>query len=197
MTKKDEKETKKPETEDNEGEAKDESKTDDATGTDGGEKKTKEATFTQADLDRIIAERLEREKRKGEEAAKQARESAESKALEEQAKWEQLAKKRADKIDELTASHATATEQLEAITARAEKAEKALQAQNESRMAEWPDLMKDAVRKMDPYELSDYIAAHAQELGKPSQTGIPGAPKPEGEGKLSLKEKIARSRRTW
>lgn len=50
-----------------------------------------ERTFTQADLDRIVTERLAKEKQRGEAAAQRARAEAERKAAEEQGEWKKLA----------------------------------------------------------------------------------------------------------
>lgn len=55
-------------------------------GTDGGEGKT----FTQEELDRIIKERLERERKKAEEKAEQKRKEIEREALEEQGKYKEM-----------------------------------------------------------------------------------------------------------
>ena len=49
---------------------------------------TPEAKFTQADLDRILGERLAKEKQRTEAAAAKAREEAERKAAEEQGKFQ-------------------------------------------------------------------------------------------------------------
>ena len=55
---------------------------------------TKEArTFTQAELDKIIAERLERESKKRKESEAKAREEAERDTLAKNQEWEKLAKK--------------------------------------------------------------------------------------------------------
>jgi hypothetical protein len=48
-------------------------------------------TFTQADLDRIVTERLAKEKQRSEAAATKARQEAERKAAEEQGQWKTLA----------------------------------------------------------------------------------------------------------
>lgn len=53
----------------------------------GGEQRT----FTQADLDRIVTERLAKERQRGEQAAQRARQEAERKAAEEQGEWKKLA----------------------------------------------------------------------------------------------------------
>lgn len=49
-----------------------------------------EKTFTQAELEAIIKDRLDREKRKAEEKADQARKDAERKALEEQGEYKKM-----------------------------------------------------------------------------------------------------------
>jgi hypothetical protein len=55
---------------------------------------TKEAkTFTQAELDKIIAERLERESKKRKDAEAKVREEAERDTLAKNQEWEKLAKK--------------------------------------------------------------------------------------------------------
>ena len=48
-------------------------------------------TFTQADLDRIVTERLAKEKQRSEAATAKARADAERKAAEEQGEWKKLA----------------------------------------------------------------------------------------------------------
>lgn len=63
---------------------------DSGAGAGGGTPEGAEKTFTQADVDRIIKERLEREKRKAEEKAEEARREAERKALEEQGKYKEM-----------------------------------------------------------------------------------------------------------
>lgn len=61
------------------------------TGGDGpGQQPAPEAAFTQADVDRIVKERLEREKAKAQEREQKAREEAERKAAEEQGKFKEL-----------------------------------------------------------------------------------------------------------
>jgi S-adenosylmethionine:diacylglycerol 3-amino-3-carboxypropyl transferase len=56
-------------------------------------KQEEEPKFTQAEVDRIIKERLEREKRKREEALERERQEAERKRLEEQEQYKELYEK--------------------------------------------------------------------------------------------------------
>lgn len=62
-------------------------------------------TFTQADVDRIIKERLQREQSKAEQLAQKAREEAEAKALAEQGKFKEL-------YEKLQADNATAQQRI-------------------------------------------------------------------------------------
>lgn len=62
----------------------------DATGTNSG---TSDRTFTQADIDRIIKDRLEQERGKSEKAAQKAQADAEAKVLAEQGKYKELFEK--------------------------------------------------------------------------------------------------------
>lgn len=64
---------------------------------------TEEKKFTQAELDLIIKERLEREKRRAEEIAAKAKEKAEAEALAKNQEWEKLAKQREEELVRLNA----------------------------------------------------------------------------------------------
>lgn len=76
--------------------------TGDATGTNGGatqESAPVEKTFTQTDIDRIVTERLAKERTKSEAAVKRAQEEADRKAAEQQGQYEQLYKDAQAKLD--------------------------------------------------------------------------------------------------
>jgi hypothetical protein len=81
----------------------------DATGTNGGEQQptqqspAAEKTFTQADIDRIVTERLAKERTKSEAAVKKAQEDAARKQAEEQGKYEQLYKETQAKLEQAEA----------------------------------------------------------------------------------------------
>lgn len=62
-----------------------------ATVTDGESQNNGERTFTQADLDRIVTERLAKERQRSEAQTAKARADAERKAAEEQGEWKKLA----------------------------------------------------------------------------------------------------------
>ena len=73
------------------------------TGDDPGKKDEEPKTFTQEELDRIIADRLAREQKKRDEAVKKAEEEAEQKRLEEQGEYKKLAEKLQKQVDEMKA----------------------------------------------------------------------------------------------
>lgn len=64
-----------------------------ATTGDAAGQQTADKTFAQADVDRIVKERLQREQGKAEQLAQKAREEAEARALAEQGKYKELFEK--------------------------------------------------------------------------------------------------------
>jgi len=68
----------------------------DATGTNSGQS---ERTFTQADLDRIVTERLDREREKSKKDAAKAQADAEAKVLAEQGKYKELFEKQQAELE--------------------------------------------------------------------------------------------------
>lgn len=79
----------------------------------GGEEKS----FTQAELDAIIQERLARERKKQDDAKKQAEEEAKQKRLEEQEEWKELAQSLQAQIDEHKTKSIESTKQTKLISA--------------------------------------------------------------------------------
>lgn len=81
-----------------------EQKTDTPTGQSGGATaSTDTISMTQADLDKLIAERLDRERAKTTKQADAARKALEEKSLADQAQWKELAEKRAADLTALQA----------------------------------------------------------------------------------------------
>src|SRR3990172_4923861 len=84
-----------------------------------------EKKFTQAELDQIVKDRLERERKKAEAEAEKARKMAEADALEKNQEWQKLAEQRQARIDELEKQSA----ELEPYQAEAKKYRAALEDQ--------------------------------------------------------------------
>jgi len=91
--------------------------------------------FTQAELDRIVKERLAEEQARAEKRAAAERKKAEDDALAKNAEWQKLAEQRAAELDQ-------ARVQAESAARYAA----ALNAQLEAEIADWPD----EVKSLDP-----------------------------------------------
>lgn len=154
--------------------------TGDATGTNSGADKpfvtfNSEKEFQEA-IDKRLADRLERERKKAEGAAQKAREEAESKALADQAKFQELAEKRAEKLKELETSTADLTGKLETTAQKAERYEKALGLMLAEQRKRVPDHLHTLLDKLDPVEQLEWIAGNADKLT--GANGVPATPKP-------------------
>lgn len=148
----------------------------DATGTNSGIDKPT-PTFTQSDVDRIVNERLDRERKKAETATQKAREEAESKALADQAKFQELADKRGKQVTDLETANATLTTQLETVTAKADRHEKALGKLLAEQLKAVPEHLHSLLSKLDAVEQLEWIATNAATL-KTATNGVPATPKP-------------------
>lgn len=152
-------------------------KTDDATGSDenGGDDNKPEPKFTQADIDRIVTERLERERKKSEANAQKAKEQAEAKALEEQQKFQELAEKRGTKVAELESTVGTLTADLEAATEEAKRYKAALNGLLEKQRKAVPEHLVALLDKLDPVEQLEWLSNNTDKLI--SNNGVPATPK--------------------
>lgn len=130
----------------------------------GDQQKPEEKQFTQADIERIIAERLDRERKKAEEKAAKAQAEAEAKALAEQNQFKELAEKHAQRIA-----------QLEAIEPKAQRYEAALVKLLEAQRKSIPDHVITLLDKLDPADQLEWIAGNQSKLAQPS--GAPATPK--------------------
>lgn len=153
--------------------------TGDATGDNGGTDKPTPA-FTQADVDRIVTERLERERKKADEKARKAGEDAEAKALADQQKFQELADKRGKALTDLEASTATLTAQLEAEQGKAQRYEKALTALLTEQRKRVPEHLHGLLDKLPVDEQLTWIATNGDKLT--TAAGVPSTPKPAAAG---------------
>ena len=149
-------------TEDESKEKEDESKA----GDDDKAKEKAEKKFSQAELDQIVKDRLERERKKSEAAAEKARKEAEDAALAKNQEWQKLAETRAEEIATLAKEKA----ELESTREQAERYKTALDAQLAERKKTLPKFLLPLIEKMDPVEAMQYITDHAEELGAKPDT---------------------------
>lgn len=75
------------------------------------DKSTESKTFTQEDIDRIVKERLDREKAKRDKAVQKEREEAERKRLEEEGKYKEIAESLKSELDAIKGDALTAKKQ--------------------------------------------------------------------------------------
>jgi len=156
---------------------------DERAGDDGKEKVKDEKQFTQAELNAIVKDRLERERKKNEDTAAKAKKEAEEDALKKNQEWQKLAEDREKEIADLNQK----VTDLEAIQETADKYKTALEAQLNGYKANLPKHIVTLIDKMDPVEAMDYITSNAEELGKKFE-GYGPTPK-EKEKKLSDDDK--------
>lgn len=122
-----------------------------------------ERTFNQADVDKIVKERLEREKAKTEAAAQKARQEAEAQALAEQGKWKELAEAQGKRIADLE----QAAIELKAAQAKVTQYEKALTEYRDAQFAGVPDHIKTLLEGRDILDQMAWLTAN-QEKVKPA-----------------------------
>lgn len=151
--------------------------TDDATGKNGGDGDGKDQkTFTQAELDAIVKERLDREKKKQQE-----------KALAEQQRFEELAQQRAQKLAELEP-------QLEQTNSQAERYKAALEAHLTAQKDPLAEHILTLLEKMDPVDQLEYISTNREALfprtnGDSKGGGVDPTPKGKGDGNVTDEER--------
>jgi hypothetical protein len=143
----------------------------DGKGGKGGEPGQGDKQFTQADLDRIVTERLDRERKAREKEAEKVKTIAEQKALEDEKKWQELAEKQKTQIADFEKSAG----ELTTLKDTHAKYEKALKAYLETQRKGLPDHIVKLLDKLDPVEQLEYIAANAEALNKP-KSNIPPTP---------------------
>lgn len=159
--------------------------TGDATGTNGG---NDGRTFTQADVDRIVNERIERERQRAERERQRAEEQAEAERLEAQQEFQQLAEQRLERISEL-----------EPVAERAERYEAALRTHLDREREGLPDHITTLLDRMDVAEQLEYIAANRDSLRPQApRPGVPDTPAANGHltDSEAIEAEIQRQRRT-
>ncbi|HEY3310564.1 MAG TPA: hypothetical protein VGK00_02885 [Anaerolineales bacterium] len=148
------------------------------------EEQEAEKVFTQADLDRIIKERLEREKTTREKAAAKAKEEAEAEGLKKSEEWQSLAKRLEARVGELEPASEQVTRYKSALDKYLEAEKKDL-----------PKHVLVLLEKLDPVDQMEYLSANRDDIGKASKggEGVPASPNPKARS-LSEEEKEAARR---
>lgn len=164
-------------------------------GGEGGQPTTQQPvkTFTQAEFDAALKERLERAKKQGEKAADDARKQAEAESAAKNGEWQKLAEQRATELADLGKRVA----ELEPVTAKLEAYEKAIKTQLESDRAKLPPNIVTLLDKLPLTEQIDWIAANRETVSATSaqpptqptqQRRIPGTPDAAGNNAVTEAE---------
>lgn len=184
----------------------DQAQTDDATGAgdgqNGGDDQQQQPTFSQADLDRIVKERLERAQKQAEAKTQKAREEAEAKALADQEKWKDLAEKHGTKLQTLEADLETRSTELETAAQRIERLGQALTAQLAAQKEGLPEATLELLNRLDPVDQLEYLAKHRGSLTA-NTNGVPPSPAAADETavtdeqKKSGKDRMGQQIKNW
>ena len=151
--------------------------------------------FTQADVDRIVKDRLEREKSARERATAKAKEEAEAAALKKNEEWQALAEKNEARASELLAKLG----ELEPLGDQVTRYKGALEKYLATEKKDLPKHVLVLLEKLDPIEQIEYLAANREDLGKAGRfawqivEGVPPSPDPK-QRTLSDDEKEAARR---
>jgi hypothetical protein len=139
----------------------------------------------QEHINKVLADRLEREKRKAEKQANEAREKAEADAAAKNGEWQKLAETRETKITELTQK----VTMLDEIQAKADRYEKALKAHLDTQIEGLPEHVVALLKKLDVAEQLEYITKNREALGQTQRAGgPPPSPKPGTAAQLTATE---------
>lgn len=167
------------------------------------EKETKpdpDKQFSQADVDRILSERLEREREKSKRDTEEAKRKATEAALEQNKEFEKLATERKAALEAVSAKAAELEPKVEALTKRAEAAEAAVAefVKAEVEALKLSEALQDAIKDKAPVDRLRWLTKHRAELAKSNGNGVPGSPDADtGAKKLSDEERRKLTRPAW
>jgi hypothetical protein len=125
-----------------------------------------EKVYSKAEMETIVKDRLEREKKKAEADAEKARKDAEEQALEKNKEWQKLAESRGGEIETLKKEKAD----LEPFKESSDRYKKTLDDMLAVQKKKLPKHILPLIEKMDVVEAMDYITAHAKDLGVQLET---------------------------
>lgn len=140
--------------------------------------KPEEKVFSQAQVDAIVTDRLQRERDKNKADADKAAREAADRAAAEQGEFKKLAEQRQARVTELEAQVAES----DAVKAKADRYEAALTAHLETQRKDLPKHVTELLDKLDPVDQLEWIAKHRDELGGgTTRTGPPASPRSNGQ----------------
>lgn len=153
------------------------------------------ATFTEADVTRIVKERLEQEKRTSDEKAKKAAEKAAAEALKDSADFKTLSEKQATALLERETELTQHKTQLETAAQERDKYKSALEAHVKARRAGVPDHIGALLDVLDPLAQMAWLDKNTDKLTT-QVGGVPATPRAAQVGPATVDELIQQRRPT-
>jgi multidrug efflux pump subunit AcrA (membrane-fusion protein) len=160
--------------------------------------------FTQEDVDRIVSERLDRERRKTERESEEAQRKAREDALKEQGKYKEIAEQHASTIAErdgrIQELEAAETER-DDYKQKFEDLEKRYAKLIEDRLSVVPEPFRPLLEQMSVTERADWLEKNAEKLGTVSGERKPNgsrpSPRPANDDRkdASVREQAERQQR--
>lgn len=150
-------------------------------------------TFTQEDVDRIVSERLKREKAQAAEQAQKAAKAAQDKALEEQQEFKQLAESRAADLEQANTKIETQQATIEATQTELEEYKSTVLSIIEEQRKSLPDGVATLLDKLTPLEQMAWLKDNSTQVNKSS---VPSSPKPSFQ-KTDTTEQLAAEQRQF
>lgn len=142
----------------------------------------KPAKFSQEDVDRIVSERLEREKRKAERDKEETQRKAREAALQEQEDYKKLAEERKETLSErekrISELEAVETER-DTARGRIEALEERLKGIIKPRLETVPELFRPFVESLSVEEQAEWFEKNSDKLEAP-ENGRPRGSRPTG-----------------
>ncbi|GAP14889.1 hypothetical protein LARV_02668 [Longilinea arvoryzae] len=152
---------------------------------------------SQADIDKVIQERLDRAKKRAEEDTKKATDAATAAAAAKNGEWEKVAHQHEQTLNE----QAKKLEEFDALQEKATKFEDALKKQLETLRKDLPASITALLDKLDAAEQLEWLAVNRESLTKKGPDGVPPTPPPNGDGDGKASEEarktFQRQSRSW
>lgn len=140
-------------------------------------------TFTQDELDRIIADRLKREEEKRTKATEKAAKDAEEKTLKERQEWQTLAQKREEELNSARKEVESFSESLKAMT-------EALQNVLESERQGLPKHITDLLDKLPMAEQLNWLSTNKAEIANAAKPPAPPDTNAGNTGKQTAQQQL-------
>lgn len=153
----------------------------------GNEGANSEAKFTQADIDRIVGERLKRAEESAAQKSKEAAAKAEAKALADSQQFKELSEKQAARLLELETASGETGKAIEQLNAERDRYRKALEENVKERKKGLGDHIISLLDNLDPVSQLEWLTKNGDKLGS-NAGGPPPTPKNQNGDVASREE---------